>query len=336
MVEDRAPESWVAARDRAVLRVRRRSLLQMQRLATFVELGVELPPAAEAGTIADRLVVDVVLDDPNLEPLRPDALAAWGVPLTEAVAVALTNTRSRIGVAFEAHRPGVFALRGRHAPSALLMPDLISHLPLRGAPIAITPVRDLLLVSGEDDPAMEALLREAHEKRHQNDANHHMSTPLVLRRRDWQVWKPAPPHPLAAAVREVTLFDDHATYQEQAEILEKVQERRETNIFVASLRISQERGKPRSFVLWPPVGRALLPEGERVVLGRNVGAEEIETVTATWEAVRAAAGDILARDPALDPPRWLARRALPRAAFDALVEVFGSKRMPRPPEPERA
>jgi hypothetical protein len=84
-----------------------------------------------------------------------DQLAKWGGTFDDAFAAALVNLRRRSEKPFMAFSPGLFCSdwADTYDTSRLLLTDIVAALPVRGAPVAMLPNRNVLLVTGADDPA---------------------------------------------------------------------------------------------------------------------------------------------------------------------------------------
>lgn len=110
--------------------------------------------APEQTYLGDHLAVNVVMDMPDgMMTIDSAQIHAMGTDFASVLAVATENLRHRKPAEFEAIQPGLYCHEDPDcdAGSHLLLPDTFAKLGLGGNPVAVSPTRTTLLVSGSAD-----------------------------------------------------------------------------------------------------------------------------------------------------------------------------------------
>jgi len=235
------------------------------------------------------LAILVGVDRPHsLTIVTPDHLSAWERSFAEVLDVAMTNLRQREPLAFERDEGGFFVSAGDdyNDVSRLLVPEALEALNLKGSPVAIAVTRDLLLVSGSEEPeglsAMAVYARMVFE-RHGPPVS---LTPLIFADGVWQAYEATDPaFRTLAALQAASLYE-----QEHAWLAGRLQ-RDGRSAAIAGLTLLPEDDELASVALWTEP-ESLIPRADYVVVRSGAS----ETLARAWSDVEAAVG-ALPREP---------------------------------------
>ena len=271
-------------------KVRPRFLYEAQRLGNRQER-----PAArvEAGIFA----VSLVADFPDMEiNVTRSHMEAWGADFDGLLVHARSNLLKRGGMeGFEATRDGFFqsTWEDNLDGSRMLLPGVLKMLPIQGDPVVIMPSRDVLLVTGADDPAALCAALESALVTVQHGNGPLNACPLRLRNFQWEPLRlPSnhPARPLLSRVRRRRLLDEYA---HQKALLDQLHGRLGRQIHVSPFHLAPSPGRGTSFTLWSrELGEGWLPEADRVCLAWK-GSSGPEQVWVPWEVIRQRLGRLL-------------------------------------------
>jgi hypothetical protein len=254
------PENFEEAR--AHLRPRVRSRFEYEALWLQRELGATLARQISWRVIAEDYAVALAYDLPDaVQMVNDEQLATWNISLDDALKVARENLWAISKQDFVHVRPGLFMSpwRDNHDTARLMLHDLLWQLPVKGSHVAIPAHRDVLLVTGSDDE--EGLLKAA-EMAEQAISDTRGIAPLPLRL-DATTWQPFAPSGAAELRYHNLRAHFMATiYTEQKELLQKLHEKLQLAVFVASPMLVESRATQRSssVVAWGKGVDALLPK----------------------------------------------------------------------------
>lgn len=197
----------------------------------------------------------------------PTTLRDLDLDVREAFSVALANLRTQSGSSFKELAPGLFASEWRDGQDAsrLLVPDLITALPVKGDPVAMVPERGTLLVSGAgDNPGLLAMASAAAEVLSTREQA--LSSQAVrLCNGRWADFAPDP--------AELNAFHDLRRgqwireYAEQKQLFGQLHAQGGESIFVADYAPMQDKRSGRVFCLtfWADGVPTLLPRADVIV-----------------------------------------------------------------------
>jgi hypothetical protein len=157
------PRGFAAVADRLLPQVRPMTEFGIWRLLGQLEGSrlEEMPFRQLTRAIATWLVYD---GDHNTRRITTPQLAKCGVTFDDAFDAALANLRRRSEKAFVTVAPGLYRSDWADTcdTSRVLLTDVIAALPVRGAPVAMMPNRDVLLISGaQDQERLRSMIRGA-------------------------------------------------------------------------------------------------------------------------------------------------------------------------------
>ena len=235
--------------------------------------------------------------------VKQDQLDEWGVTLYEALEVARQNLAQMqhpfIG---PKEGPGVYvsAARDGYDASRLVFLDLIRRFHVKGAPVAMIPNRDTLIVTGEDDAdGLRAMLTLANDAKQQ--PRFMSAVALRLEGDEWEPWLPDEDHPLFAEFTSLRVESLGMAYNQQKDLLDKINERKGEDVYVGQFGSLEQpsTGRTLSWCVWSKGIPTLLPQTDLI----GFHEEGREPALYPWQEVEQAVGDLM--EP-LDmyPPRY--------------------------------
>ncbi|TWT38781.1 DUF1444 family protein [Blastopirellula retiformator] len=296
------PEDFEDARHDVRPVVRSKAYFEMLRLEQYFRGGTPLNlPYVEIG---QHLLAAPVYDLPeSIRAIDQELLDTWSVSLYEVMEIARQNLEDAefvVGVVGEK----LYALASGDSYDAarMLLVDHITEFNLEGAPIAVAPNRDSLIIVGSDDDDGLAMMLDLIEQSI-SDPRPVSAIPVRLVDGEWETWLPEPSHPLYGRFREFQVQSLLGEYEEQKAMLEGVFEETGTDIFVASYTAIQrnESGEIVTYCVWTRDVNGLLPKTDFVLFG-DPG--RLGTVaSASWDKVESIVGDLM-EDLETYPPRY--------------------------------
>ncbi|MCO6044838.1 hypothetical protein NG895_13075 [Aeoliella sp. ICT_H6.2] len=245
---------------------------------------------------AECLAIAPVYDMPtSIRSLSEEDLAAWDVTLFEVIEVARQNLREMTQQCAQMGELYVFSSGDSHDAARILLTDVIEMLDVRGAPVAMVPNRELLLVTGEDNgEALETMVAMAqqgleHERRISSAA-------FRLSQGLWSPWLPEPDHPLRSAFELLRVQGVMADYERQEELFRKRAEAGDESTFLSRYSAMQgEDGVVRSYTIWPAAMPARLPRVDYIMFmaSDENGMPKHLAAAARWEEVERVAGHLM-------------------------------------------
>jgi hypothetical protein len=246
-------------------------------------------------------------------------LAFANLPIDRAIRQAVTNFRTSLpSPIFEPIDQGVFGCRNLedHQSALLLLePGADYRLPpIEGAPVALVPSRNLLLLTGSEDVRGLARLLEIAQGAHQM-SNFCSATMLHWTGHRWSEFHFRPGSAGARREREISLVQSASDYGLQKQLLDQFHQKHGRDIFVANLMFY--RGNDVEAPVFSVTALAsgttgtLLPRADRLSFVRQIvdpdtglaqkDASDIANVA--WSDAMDIAGDLFEPVPFLYPPR---------------------------------
>jgi hypothetical protein len=302
--------------------VERPLLLPVLRAVTF---GLEVDgPALLRRPALPFLPALFAVDRPTTTKLIGEqAVEAWGVTVDEVLTAADEGLFAldppnvvRIDEA-PGHIYSIEAAEG-HAPSRLLLPGFLKSFERRvdGRPLAAIPERSMLLIGGDANEDAVVWLQKKAKELYEN-ARAGLSPALYTVAADDPAGRVVPYLPegregVAFDVRVAHLVLAGNEYDRQKQHLDKVHERTEQAIFVASFRVrASDDGRTFSSSVWRSNLRTYLPRSDEIALAFGDDFDAIEWVYfVPFEAVE----HLLTPVEGLDPPRFETTGAFPDKA----------------------
>ena len=240
--------------------------------------------------LGDILAVALVVDWPEaMSYVGQRELTQWGVSFEQALERALRNLRRRQGQALAVDREGVCVSpwQDNYDISRLLLREVVRSCKVKGAPVALVPNRDHLIITGsEDDAGLERALELLLPI---------LQAPRALTGRavrlDGETWRPFVPPPSSSAhevFAQITNDELAGEYAVQAQWLEDEHARDGTDIFVATFAFGTEKCPDFSCATWVSNVDTLLPRTDVIIfMDRKLPPERSMVAAGRWEdAVR--------------------------------------------------
>ena len=296
------PGSFIEAADRLMPCVRPMVEFGIWQLVGQLEgSGYEKVPFRH---LTPEVGIWLAYDQPYSIPrISNQQLALWDVTFEHALDIALANLRRRSAKAFVALAPGLYGSdwNDNYDNSRLLLTDAIAALPVRGAPLAMMPDRNVLLVTGTEEPGgLSAMVRCAQKVL--DEPRSLEANALLL---DAGIWRDFIPDSGALGGTDLIQLQEgriSQAYADQKHLLEKVYEKTGKDIFVATHAMQVESVSGRfhgSIATWTAGVDSLLPKAQNLAL---VQPESGRIITASWDAVAGVVGGLL------EPMGWWPER----------------------------
>lgn len=269
--------------------------------------------------MTDDLAVELVYDTPNaIASVNPEHLARWGLPLADALRTARHNLRLCTQGTLEPLRAGVYQSpwRDNHDSSRILLTELISRLDVRGAPVALIPTRDVLLVTGADDVAGLGVVADIAEPALQGTRTI-SGVAHVFTDGAWRRFEPPVGHPQRERFRCMARMSTAADYEAQKQLLDQKHESEGADIFVGSFLLLRDRatGEVKSLSTWAYNAVSLLPRTDEIAIAS--GPHDAPDVRLPWEHAAEIVEDLL-KPQGLVPERYLVEKSPTPQQFERL------------------
>jgi hypothetical protein len=244
--------------------------------------------------IGSHLTASLAYDFPAaMRSINREELENWGTTYYEALEIARENLDGA-GMTFAKIGDGCYAsvTGDSYDASRLLVPSLIEKFEVEGDLIAMVPNRDMLLVCGsEDDDGLQVMLDLT--KGAIEESRPLVPIPLRFVDDEWVDWFPPPGHPTYAGFRELAIRFLYQEYAEQKDLLERLHEKDETEIFVASYTAAEKDDRLLTYAVWTKGVKTLLPKAEWVIFCSVDEEDKGTAAIASWEKVEQVVGHLL-------------------------------------------
>jgi hypothetical protein len=272
--------------------LRSRSSLAKQLLLDQI-MDTTTAPAAPIRTIGSDVIVDLFADQIGCDVvIEPQQLRDLDLEPELALELATANLLERSTGDFTTLGPGVFVSdpADGHASARLLLPDRIAALPVKGDPVAMVPVRSMLLVTGADDK--NGLLTVAGAAAEALTLSRDPLSAQALRLTNG-AWADFTPDPIEYASLHDLLRGQHLReYAEQKELLDQLHAQQDDDIFVANYAPMQDRRTGRAFgmTFWADGMSSLLPRADEIAFKTTN-----EVILVPWDAAMPIVGHRMTR-----------------------------------------
>lgn len=274
--------------------------------------GLDLP----CQPIGEHLLACLVYDWPDsVQSINDENLREWGVTVYEALEAAMenlddsTSTMGKIGESLY-----LFMASDSYDAARILLIDRIKALELDGAPVAMVPNRDKVLITGSNDDTGLQMMVELAAK-WATEAYPLSGSPLILQDGEWVDWMPPMDSPGYRQFRELATRFLGTLYADQKRALEAAHQRGGVDIFVASLSGAERPGGGLvTYCIWGDGIDSLLPVADKVAFVRD---QQGMIALATWERVVEIAGHLMELTDHY-PPRYRVREFPDQASLDAI------------------
>ncbi len=303
------PTLWEMAKDNILPTLRSRTQYHELILAAQIDESKFQPAIRQR--IDEAIVVDIAFDSPaSIAGVSGENLREWGVGFEEALSVAKDNLRKISDRPMEKVHDGVYAARGEDAyeSSRLLLPDIFHRLELDGDPVALIPLRDVLLVTGHRDEKGLKIIAEIAENFLKKPRWVSFS-PLRHDGENWQQFDPLQQFPNLKVYSRLKMHEEVADYARQKKLLEDLQRHNGNDLFVATFNGLEDKqdGSMWSYCVWTEGVKSLLPHTEMVMFTKPGSEKPGDCICeAPWNIVESELGHYIKKIP-LWPPRYQVR-----------------------------
>lgn len=302
------PESFVEAKGGLMLIIRHRYLYQVMQMRLALEQGVttksdELPQEQEIPhvVLGDEFAVGLSYDFPDaMIQITGRQLLKWGVSFDEVYECALENLKKRSDKPLVEAVSGVYISNWQdgYDASRILLTDMISSLPLTGAPVVMMPSAENLVLTGADD--VEGLASVLNVIEPMADKPRSMvGVPLVFRGGEWMPLEIAPEHPLYERFRVLRISATARSYADQRGVVaEWLQSIGEPAVVTPYLATQRRDGSVSSCSVWPEGVPCVIPRADSVVFtGDSADSNQEVLACNSWEKVLEVVGGLLKPTP---------------------------------------
>lgn len=229
------------------------------------ELGVDWP----LEDVGEHLQLSLVYDLPeSVRSISMVDLNRWDKSYWEARERAVENLAevevvyARLGDALYVTDTG-----DTYDGTRLIMLDFIRQLEVPGRPLAMVPNRDTLIVTGTESIEGQEQMLAIAAMEMQQKPRPMTGVPLVLAADDqWEDYRVSEDHPLKPEYDQLRMGWLGAEYEQQREMLVRINEKRAEDVFVASYSLLEKDGQRYSYCVWGGEYISWLPETDLVAL----------------------------------------------------------------------
>ncbi|QXI26188.1 DUF1444 family protein [Pseudomonas vanderleydeniana] len=305
--KDKAPQTFEQVRPTLRPVIRNLGMLDEVRLHHVRSEGWGAPYTVTQRPLGKDCVMLLAVDSPeSTATLTKGPEEGWGVTLDEALAIAVQNLRETTPEAFEEIIPGLYLGRwgDGYDISRVLLPDVLQRAPIKGRPVFMIPSNDVLMVTGDkDEPGIGQMVEVAFKAMENGRA---VSSQIYTYQDQHIVPFQAQDEALKARLATLEHLLLQGTYHTQKELLDKIHEEQQQDVFVASYMLYQQSendGRTFSMCSWTQGVDSLLPKTDRVVLVEPQADGGARTQVFEWNELAPHVGALLT--PAdVYPPRY--------------------------------
>ncbi|MBQ1499406.1 MAG: hypothetical protein IIZ38_13925 [Sphingomonas sp.] len=285
-------------------------------LVATTGISGDFPHQNSARPFCDTMLLMLALDSPNSIRLVTDELLAdLGVSFDDALGLAVAHLDEREHK-FGPLADGTFVslCEDYYDASRLLLPDLISQLPVKGNPVAIVESRSAILVTGsEDRDGLRMIAEYAWQDFPENERAVSL-TPIEYRDGAWRVFPMGPDHP--QALRNLVQYQRAWSYGASSDAL---QERLGDNLYVAGVILLEQDGIAATLASWARNVATACPMVDALIIE---GDDEFPEITRRLQDVIATCGPFDGVEEMPYPPRLRLPPMLDREARRRLTDDY--------------
>lgn len=288
----------VAARLMPGLRDERSVSLSQLQLAMS---GLDCPDI-QTPTVAGEVVRMLFLDaERSTAQVNDGHLQEWGVGFEQAMERAMQNLRARSAPNFIRQAEGLYlsGWNDDYDGARLLLPELLTQLPLRGEPVVGLPSRGRLLVAGSRDPAALDRLAQLCADLLESEPRPMTANLLHYSRGRWVLFEE--PLPARRRLHEAEQKMLQGDYERQKALLEPFMQKKGADVFFASLQMFETPQGLLSVAQWTRDVASLLPKADNLAL---LDLKSREMLVVPWPQAAALLGEGL-KPQGLYPERYL-------------------------------
>jgi hypothetical protein len=298
-------KDWAVDRQFILPTIKHKIAFDQIYLRAELDSGTPTKIGPTAIPIGSRLYQMLCFDFPNavISPIQYDPQQEHQVTPKQASDAAIANLWKRSKQDWHQPIPGTFLSpwQDNQDPARLALPGLIRQLKVKGSHVALTVHRDLLMITGSDDPTgLQAIINVANEQLEIPRAGR--CPMLTLTPQDtWIDFQPPHAHPARTLVNNWNDIARATDYLEIHDLVIRAVKHRGQDTPVIPIQIMHEKEANQDFVVatWDAANPGLLPQSPTIAFvqnGRLIG-------FAPWHLVLAHAGPLLQKVD-IQPDYW--------------------------------
>ncbi|WP_017904541.1 DUF1444 family protein [Pseudomonas asplenii] len=308
--KNKTPQTFEQVRSTLRPVIRNLGMLEEIRLHHVRSEGWEAPYSVVQRPLGKDCVMLLAVDSPeSTATLTRGPEEHWGVGLDEALAIAVENLRETTPEAFGEIIPGLYVGRwgDGYDISRVLLPDVLQRASIKGRPVFMIPTNDVLMVTGDkDEPGIAQMVEVAFKAMENGRA---VSSQIYTYQDQHIVPFQAQDEALKARLATLEHLLLQGTYHTQKELLDKIHEQHNEDVFVASYMLyqhSEDDSRTFSMCSWTQSVDSLLPRTDRVVLVEPQEDGSARTQVFAWDELESKLGGLL-KPASVYPPRYRTR-----------------------------
>jgi len=255
-------------------------------LGSADELSIPFEP------LGGDLTVSAALDNERtIANLGSETLVKWGVGLADVLKVGQFNLRMRSSAGFEQIHPGVWTspYHDNYDASRITLSEVITHLVVRGDPVAFAVHRDHLFVTGaEDDEGLAFVAKRSLELI--QDGRRVSGIPVCWQRGKWEPFSTRPDSVAHEPLRRLKMMAQALDYSGQKGLLEKANGE---DVFVATFSIIERDPRWLCYCTWSEGVPTLLPITDLIALVGSKLDKDPRTGLYEWTDVERVCGSLM-------------------------------------------
>lgn len=238
-------------------------------VAMHTELG-DFPYAKASRPFCDTMLLMLAIDSPNaIALLNDEQLEDLGISFEDALGIATGHLDELGNHSFGQLADGTFVTNceDTYDASRILIPELITQLPLKGRPVAIVEARSAVLVTGHEDmKGLEMIAKFAWEDYPQNERAISL-TPIELADGKWQVLQIEDSHP--QPLRNLLHYQRSWSYGATQQPLQALLDADLRVLYVASAMLVENGDMATTVASWGTDVLTACPMVDAVVIGAD-------------------------------------------------------------------
>ncbi|WP_273820942.1 DUF1444 family protein [Pseudomonas asplenii] len=305
--KSKTPQTFAQVRPALRPVIRNLGMLDEVRLHHVRSEGWAAPYTVVHRALGKDCVMLLAVDSPeSTATLTKGPEESWGVTFDEALSSAVQNLRETTPEAFEPIIPGLYLGRwgDGYDISRVLLPDVLQRAPIKGRPVFMIPTNDVLMVTGDKDEQGMAQMVEVSFKAMENGRA--VSSQIYTYQEQDIVPFQAGNEALKARLATLEHLLLQGTYHSQKELLDKIHEEQQEDVFVASYMLyqrSEDDSRTFSMCSWTQSVDSLLPQTDRVVLVEPQEDGSARTQVFAWDELVPRVATLLT-PASVYPPRY--------------------------------
>ncbi len=302
-----------AEEDRANLMLGVRSRTYVENMWLFTKVPPDYMDGAYKPFVADLAAVLIVDSEKAMAICTREKLAEWQAGFDDLVPIARDHLK-RVPTRFEKTGSGIYVSSGSndYDSSALLTPDVFTSLPLKGEPIVVPVLRNLLLVAGSEDAEALRQIGPLAEKLYDEDSRPLSVTPLILK--DGVFAAVDTSNGAFPMLRRLAVRQPMQDYADLRLALEPHFAAQKRDTYIGKLEAIESDGSLYTWTTLVHDIASLIPKADAVIISQG---DDTPPLVRRWADLMAVCGDV-ATEPRVYPPLYAFPKGLNAAHITSL------------------